>query len=208
MMSLLIFNQKYYGKFFIDPSAPTSKMNWVGESSFLFAIIGTGLYTIMGLCSLPSIGSQMTNKQWQLIYGPIAWLALLFGTVHVLIMGVKGWDDQEKWPGGMPPITMTSVLLPFVALFLKLVLIVSVFLLKYTSDSSSKRDYQSIDNTIKTTDLNKDIQTSELIQESPTSSIDGNSNDLEGQEPMKRIKFSSGPDDLKVMQSPSFNSLP
>ena len=120
LMSLLLFNPAYYGKFFVNPKETPSKMNAIGEASFFFAVLGTGLYAIMGLCSIPSIGSQMTNKQWQLTYGPIAWIALAFGTIHVMIMGVKGWDDQEKWPGGMPPITMTSVLIPLLVMWLKL----------------------------------------------------------------------------------------
>ena len=64
-MSLLIFNQKYYGKFFIDPKAYASKLNKKGEFSFFFGIIGAGLYFILGICSLPSVGSQMTSKSWQ-----------------------------------------------------------------------------------------------------------------------------------------------
>ena len=65
VMSLLIFNQKYYGKFFIDPDANSSKLNKIGEFSFFFGIIGAGLYFILGICSLPSVGSQMTSKSWQ-----------------------------------------------------------------------------------------------------------------------------------------------
>lgn len=41
-----------------------------------------------------------------------------------MIMGVKGWDDHTipgKWPGGLPPITLTSTLIPMLAMFLKLV---------------------------------------------------------------------------------------
>ena len=87
-------------------------MNAIGEFSFLFAIFGTGFYIILGICSLPSVGLQMTSRSWQVVYGPLAWMALAFGTTHVLIMGVKGWDEQEKWPGNLPPITMTSVLIP------------------------------------------------------------------------------------------------
>jgi len=120
IMSLLLMNPKYYGKFFSDPKANASKMNAIGEASFFFATMGTGLYIIMGLCSLPSVGSQMTNKQWQFVYGPVAWVALIFGTLHVFIMGVKGWPTTHKWPGGLPPITMTSVLVPFFVLALKI----------------------------------------------------------------------------------------
>jgi predicted dinucleotide-binding enzyme len=120
IMSLLLMNEKYYGKFFDDPTLPASKMNGIGEHSFFFATMGTGLYIIMGLCSINSIGSQMTNLQWQVVYGPVAWIALMFGTIHVLIMGVKGWPLTHKWPGGLPPITMTSVLVPLFVIFLKL----------------------------------------------------------------------------------------
>lgn len=127
-ISLLLLNPAYYGKFFLHPKENSSKMNAIGESSFFFAILGTGLYIIMGICSLPSVGSHMTNKQWQLVYGPLAWIALLFGTLHVMIMGVKGWDDEGKWPGGMPPITLTSVLVPLLAFWLKLVQILLGFL--------------------------------------------------------------------------------
>jgi len=95
-------------------------MNAIGESSFFFGILGMGLYVIMGLCSLPSVGNEMTNKQWQLVYGWVAWIALAFGTIHVLIMGVNGWDDQETWPGGMPPITLTAILIPMAVMWLKL----------------------------------------------------------------------------------------
>merc|ERR1711933_60991 len=39
------------------------------------------------------------------------------------IMGVRGWSSpaKEKWPGGLPPITMTSVLIPLAVMFLKVV---------------------------------------------------------------------------------------
>ncbi|CAB9526512.1 Metalloreductase STEAP4 [Seminavis robusta] len=121
LMSLLLLNPAYYGKFYLHPKANTSKMNSIGEASFFFAILGTGFYVILGICSLPSVGSHMTNKQWQLVYGPLAWVALAYGTIHVMVMGVKGWDDQEKWPGGLPPITLTSVLVPLLVMWLKLV---------------------------------------------------------------------------------------
>lgn len=196
MMSLLIFNEKYYGKFFIDPSAGTSKLNSVGETSFLFAILGTGLYTVMGISSLPSVGSQMTHKQWQLIYGPVAWSALLFGTVHVLIMGVKGWDDQDTWPGNMPPITMTSVLLPLLALFLKLVLMISSFFAEVVVDPHKKhRSYVKIDSTLQLT--TSADPTSDDFPEDSDDAID-----LE-----KRIVAISSAPSFESMHSLSYNPL-
>ena len=46
---------------------------------------------------------------------------MLFGTTHVLAMGVLGWPQQETWPGNLPPITMMSVLIPMFVIGLKTV---------------------------------------------------------------------------------------
>lgn len=119
LMSLLLFNPGYYSKFFITKDG-TSKLNLIGEFSFVFATVGSCVYFILGLCSLPSVGSQMTNRQWQFVYGPLAWFALACGTIHVLFMGVKGWNDQHGWPGNLPPITLTSTMIPLATMFLKI----------------------------------------------------------------------------------------
>lgn len=120
LMSMILFSPAYYGKFYLDKTAVATKLNSIGENSLLFGVLGTSLYALMGVCSLPSVGSQMNRVQWELVYGPVAWIALMFGTVHVMIMGVKGWTKTETWPGGMPPITMTSVLIPMLVLAMKL----------------------------------------------------------------------------------------
>jgi hypothetical protein len=63
----------------------------------------------------------MTSKQWQLVYGPVAWAALAFGTIHVLIMGVPGWSEQSGWSGNLPPITLTATVFPLFVMGLKCV---------------------------------------------------------------------------------------
>ena len=45
----------------------------------------------------------------------------MFGTSHVLAMGVQGWPRIEAWPGNLPPITLLSVLIPMVVIFLKVI---------------------------------------------------------------------------------------
>lgn len=143
IMSMILFNPGYYGKFFLSKDG-TSKLNSIGENSFLFATLGTALYMILGICSLPSVGAEMTSKQWQIVYGPMAWMALAFGTIHVLIMGVKGWNDQEGWPGNLPPITLTSTMVPLFVMLLKLVQMVVSRVTWALQSNFSARPHDSI----------------------------------------------------------------
>jgi len=96
----------------------------------------------------------MTSKQWQLVYGPVAWAALAFGTVHVLVMGVKGWDQQQKWPGNLPPITLTATMIPLSVMFLKVVQ-VSLSLLVRMCLSKPQADYETPLNELPSTFDNK-----------------------------------------------------
>jgi hypothetical protein len=56
---------------------------------------------------------------------------------HIYICSSLGWDDLEKWPGGMPPITLTSTLIPLLMMFLKLVQIVLDKLNKFATETLS-----------------------------------------------------------------------
>ena len=94
--SCIFFNPAYLKKFFVDPKAYSSKMNWMGEVSFACGVWGTGLYTIMGVASLPSVAAELTNKQWWFIFGPIAWIALALGTVHVMVQGVENVSINQE----------------------------------------------------------------------------------------------------------------
>lgn len=121
IMSIILFNPAYYGKLFADPEASSSQMNSVGEVSLFFAILAVSLYFVRGICMLPSAGIQMTSKQLRLINGSMAWVGLAFATIHVMVLGVKSWNDQLDWPGGLPPITLLSVAFPLFVVGLKFI---------------------------------------------------------------------------------------
>ena len=85
LMSTILFNPAYYGKFYIDPTAPTSKMNVIGETSFFFATIGTMLYAILGVASLPAVGTNMSSRQWHVSI-------FLIAALHRFWCGWKDYD--------------------------------------------------------------------------------------------------------------------
>mmetsp|Transcript_5699 Transcript_5699/g.8039 ORF Transcript_5699/g.8039 Transcript_5699/m.8039 type:complete len:471 (-) Transcript_5699:210-1622(-) len=141
-MSMLMFSIAYYSRFFHDKSDPMSRMSANGESSFMFGSIGASLYIILGICSLPSIAEQMTNKQWQFVYGPVAWSALACGTAHVMCQGVGvTWNNKEGWAGGLPPITLVSTCFPLFVLFMKLVQVIFVIVMDITHKGAYAKKY-------------------------------------------------------------------
>lgn len=138
--SCMFFNEAYLKKFFVDPYANSSKMNWMGEVSFSSAVWATGFYIIMGVCSLPSVASALTNRQFKFVFGPLAWVALLVATVgHVVPQGCQNWGNKEKWYGNYPQITLTSTILPMFVMFVKIVQVA----LWYIQSSCTKKSDRS-----------------------------------------------------------------
>ena len=142
IISLLLFNPSYYGKFFLN-GGDGGKLNWKGEASFFFGIFGFSFYAIVCVSSLPSVAAVMNKAQWCLVMGPLVWTALAFGTVHVLIMGVTGWSTQDKWPGNMPPITLMSVLVPLLVLFLEFLYVTAAIIKRLVFAKNSNNSTKS-----------------------------------------------------------------
>jgi len=139
--SVMFFNQAYLKKFFVDPDAYSSKLNWMGEVSFACGVWGTGLYIILGVCSLPSVAQNMTNRQWCFVFGPISWIALCLGFVHTIVQGVQEWSNKAKWYGGYPQMTLTSTVLPMFVIFLKIVQVSVYYIMKACTQ---KKDHNEL----------------------------------------------------------------
>jgi uncharacterized membrane protein YgcG len=173
-MSCLIFGPNYYGAYFIDPKDALSKMSLNGELAFMCGCFGAALYCIMGICSLPSVAEQMTNRQWVFVYGPVAWAALFFGTFPVIPQGVGvTWDKKEKWPWGLPPITLLSTVLPMLIMTLKTVQVLWSRCSKARSNKCNHKKYDSI--VVGPEHLEKSATRSTGSSPSPSSGRDGGS---------------------------------
>lgn len=114
IISLMLLSPAYY-LWLYESTSSDSAMNVIGETSLLFGVLGAGLYMILGVCSLPSVGSEMTSKQWQIVFGPLAWSALVCSVLHAMVMGVKSWH----YPG-LPGNSLLSTLIPLVTIALKM----------------------------------------------------------------------------------------
>mmetsp|Transcript_22630 Transcript_22630/g.36980 ORF Transcript_22630/g.36980 Transcript_22630/m.36980 type:complete len:173 (+) Transcript_22630:125-643(+) len=86
IMSLTIWNAGYFYWSYDDPTNVMTKYLWHVETSMFFGIVGFGLYTVLGICSLPSVADAMTSRQWKFVYGVVSWTALIFGLCHNLFI--------------------------------------------------------------------------------------------------------------------------
>ena len=114
-MTLIMLNPSYYPKLYDG-----DMMNFKGELSMAMGVLSLFFFTIPAITTLPFMQEAVGIKKWQTSQR-IGYLGLLTALLHVLVMGVSGWLDVQKWPGYLPPLTLISAVIAIVPLYLKLV---------------------------------------------------------------------------------------
>jgi hypothetical protein len=109
VMSLMLLNPGYFGKFY---DAGTGQMHPAAEVSMLAGVVALALLVVQ---SRAGEGSRRSSLRW-LGVGVLA-----MSLVHLGFMGWPGWWTSGKWPGGLPPITLLSAVVAGVGLGLGLV---------------------------------------------------------------------------------------
>lgn len=108
--------------------------DWNDHASKLTAILSTSLFIITGLASLPSVGRAMNKSQFMFVFGPVVWLALAFGTMHFMFLGVESWTADPRspraWSRGMPPVTLMASLIPLLVMFIKAVQVILLWVVQ------------------------------------------------------------------------------
>ena len=90
------------------------------ESSMLLGFISFGLYTILGITSIPSVAARLSWREWTFIQSVIGYVGLLTGLLHaMLLLMITLCKDQglackefgpvaiatqyNTWTGKVPP---------------------------------------------------------------------------------------------------------
>ena len=105
LLSLSILSVAYYPKLF-----GTDQMNLSGEITVLSGVLAA--YCYWNIHSRKSFFIQQRRLQL---------LSAFFITGHLAAMGFTGWLNVERWPGGLPPISLISCLFAIISsvLFLR-----------------------------------------------------------------------------------------
>jgi hypothetical protein len=104
LVSFLLFRPEIYDNFF----RADGTLNAIGEWSMLMGALGITAYLVMhNSFSKPEEG----NGFQQMVMSPAFGItALTLSALHVAIIGFEGWLTPLDWPGGMPSITLVSVM--------------------------------------------------------------------------------------------------
>jgi len=100
LLSLSIFGNSYYGKFFSG-----EKLSLNGELIIFSGIIAAYCFWLI-------------NKTNYVKIYTLQILASVFIIIHLIVMGYGGWIKVAKWHGGLPPISLVSVVMAVIALIL------------------------------------------------------------------------------------------
>lgn len=116
LLSLMILNYGYYRSYFAQAFELTALAEFTlaaGAWAFLLLLPAT-------VVSLPGVRQATAAPVWRLTHGCLP-LALLATTVHILKDAPVWWRPAD-WPGGLPPISLVTVVMVVATLALRVAL--------------------------------------------------------------------------------------
>ena len=111
--SVCLLNPAYFAKFFADDG----RLNLVGELGLAVGIVALWAVAIPAITTLPVMPKAIGGQRWKRSQR-MGYLCLSLVVAHMVVFGLKGWLTPEKWPWGLPPISMlavTAAAIPLVA---------------------------------------------------------------------------------------------
>eukprot|EP01084_Bolivina_argentea_P297612 512761_1 len=94
------------------------------EIPLFFGNVAFAGMSLVAVTSLPSIGREMSYRQWIVIQRWVGLAMLICSALHVILMGYEKWSFPETWPGGMPGITLMASAVPCLTIAGRIVILV------------------------------------------------------------------------------------
>jgi DMSO/TMAO reductase YedYZ heme-binding membrane subunit len=139
MFSVAHLNPGYFAKWFPHnkitvPGNQTTdlnitlglRMSWIGECVVAFGCFSLGLMCVLGITSLPSVGSKMIWRQWTFVQSYLGYICLFLAAVHVSFNACPSWGSTPFYLT-VQKLSFLSLVLPYFTLFLRLVLLLPCF---------------------------------------------------------------------------------
>ena len=128
--SLCILNPAYFGKFFDDDG----RLNLVGELGLAVGVVALWALALPAITTLPMMPKAIGGKRWKRSQR-MGYFCLALVVAHMVVFGWKGWLAPEKWPLGLPSISLLAAIAAAIPLGAKLW---SLFGKRRTASSNQK----------------------------------------------------------------------
>lgn len=113
--SLCVLDPAYFGKFYGEDG----RLNLVGELGLAVGVIALWALAVPAITTLPMMPKAIGGIRWKRTQR-MGYVCLLLVVAHMVVFGLKGWLTPQKWPSGLPPITMLAAAVAVVPLVAKL----------------------------------------------------------------------------------------
>jgi DMSO/TMAO reductase YedYZ heme-binding membrane subunit len=114
LFSLCMLSPAYYGKYFDE----AGRLNLEGEIAMAVGVLALFLLMTPAIATIPMMPKAVGGWRWKRGQR-MGYLALILVVAHLIVLGFEGWMKPEGWNGGMPPISLVTVVLALVPLIVK-----------------------------------------------------------------------------------------
>jgi len=114
LMSVLLMTPSYFGKYF----EANGKMNLQGELGMAVGVVALFFLLSPAITTLPTMPKALGGWRWKRSQR-VGYLALLLVSVHLVVLGLKGWLTPQAWTAGMPPVSLVAFVAAVIPLLVK-----------------------------------------------------------------------------------------
>lgn len=112
LLSLLLLATRTYYPSLVDPV--DGKYTWSGELALLFGVVA---FLAVGLASkLHAVPPPNPHRTAAYV---MSYTGFVVALAHVVTLGARGWAQPERWPGGMPPVSLWAFAFGALALLIR-----------------------------------------------------------------------------------------
>jgi DMSO/TMAO reductase YedYZ heme-binding membrane subunit len=112
--SLCLLSPAYYGKYFDE----AGRLNLQGEIAMGVGVVALFFLLSPVVTTLPMMPKAIGGWRWKRSQRA-GYVALALVTVHLVVLGVKGWLAPKGWYGGIPPVSLVAVVAALLPLLVK-----------------------------------------------------------------------------------------
>ena len=103
--SVFLLTPSYFGKYFADDG----RLNVQGELGMATGVVALWALAIPAITTLPKMAKEIGGIRWKRTQR-LGYLCLILVFGHMVALGWKGWMAPEKWPWGLPPISLLAAI--------------------------------------------------------------------------------------------------